>query len=65
MSYPQPHAAQAVTYSYRCFYCGHNSTISGQTRSPYPTWQLRLKCKQCGTQLMEGSWQEWPDSYGM
>jgi hypothetical protein len=61
----QPHAIQTVAVMYSCFFCGHWSNIRGLPRSPYPLWQYGLKCQQCRTQLVEGTWQEHPDSYGL
>jgi len=63
MSYPPPHQPQTVTIEYNCFRCGHKSIIRGLPRSPYPLWQHSLRCANCRTQLVEGTWREYPDSY--
>jgi RNase P subunit RPR2 len=65
MSNTQPHHPGTVTIEYTCFNCGYRSRQSGLRRSPYPLWEHRLSCKSCKTQLVQGQWQEVPDSYGL
>lgn len=65
MSDNTAYSSGTVTAVYKCFHCGHSSTVRGLQRSTYPLWQHKLRCQHCQTQPIEGTWQEYPDSYGL